>query len=203
MKTGHAPLSFSSLRIFPTITQPNSIDSFSFAFRRYLFQFLSAAGNRCVEAFTVALEQASEGGEKRWIASTLELQLASLEYCRACRNVPTLHVRVYDTTPRSLWFSGQTQPNMDNSKRRISTRVPVVRTLRLTWGLSMEALQQSATMEMWIWLEVLELRGSSSADNLDSMIWPQGLKRLVLDTFFGTPVEEMSLPTSRTVIIGG
>ncbi|CAN0553692.1 unnamed protein product, partial [Ectocarpus sp. 8 AP-2014] len=55
---------------------------------------------RCLDAFIVALNQTCDGGEKRWYASTLELQLVSLEFCGACRHVPTLDVRVNRQTPR-------------------------------------------------------------------------------------------------------
>lgn len=50
-----------------------------------------------------ALNQACEGEEKRWYTSTLELQLASLAMCKACRSVPTWHVRVFSViTPITL-----------------------------------------------------------------------------------------------------
>ncbi|CAM9615447.1 unnamed protein product, partial [Ectocarpus sp. 12 AP-2014] len=52
-----------------------------------------------LDAFTVALNQACCG---RWYASTLELQLVSLEFCGACRRLQTLHVRVYRRIPPSL-----------------------------------------------------------------------------------------------------
>lgn len=105
---------------------------------------------------------------KRWYASTLELQLASLELCRACRSVPTLHARVDDDTPRTLW------------SRRASSRVPVVTALCLTWALPTEGLQRVA-IELYTRLEFLHRQGSSSAGNLESVVWPEGLKRLVLD----------------------
>ncbi|CAN0511524.1 unnamed protein product, partial [Ectocarpus sp. 8 AP-2014] len=56
--------------------------------------------SKCLDAFVVALNQTCDGGDKRWYASTLELQLVSLEFCGACRRVPTLHVRVDRQTPR-------------------------------------------------------------------------------------------------------
>lgn len=65
--------------------------------------FIHAGESRCLDAFFVALGQAFHGEQKYWYTSTLELQLASLEVCRACRCVPTLHVRDNDSTPRSLW----------------------------------------------------------------------------------------------------
>ncbi|CAM9960933.1 unnamed protein product, partial [Ectocarpus sp. 12 AP-2014] len=59
--------------------------------------------SRCLDAFVVALGQVYHAGEdRRWYTSTLELQLASLDFCRACRNVPTLRMRVGEGTPSSL-----------------------------------------------------------------------------------------------------
>ncbi|CAM9343479.1 unnamed protein product, partial [Laminaria digitata] len=40
---------------------------------------------RCLQAVTIALNRACAQGEKIWFTSTLHLQLASLEFCRACR----------------------------------------------------------------------------------------------------------------------
>lgn len=88
-----------------------------------------------------ALRQACEEGGQRWYASTtLELQLASLEFCRACRNVPTLHVRVEDDAPRSLGSPPDEMNTRSSEKGRISSRVPVVRVVRLTWSLPLEVL---------------------------------------------------------------
>ncbi|CAM9580887.1 unnamed protein product [Ectocarpus sp. 13 AM-2016] len=95
--------------------------------------------SRCLDAFIVALSQACEGGGKQWYASTLELQLTSLDFCRACRSVPTLDVAVDKHTPRSLWapHTTQTRPITRSSKvARISSRVPAVRAAGLTWGAS-------------------------------------------------------------------
>ncbi|CAN0202173.1 unnamed protein product, partial [Ectocarpus sp. 8 AP-2014] len=59
--------------------------------------------SRCLDAFIVALSQPRAGGNKQWYASTLQLQLASFDYCRACRRVPTLLVRATRDSPYSLW----------------------------------------------------------------------------------------------------
>ncbi|CAN0090492.1 unnamed protein product [Ectocarpus sp. 12 AP-2014] len=51
---------------------------------------ISEGSSEHLDAFIVALNQTCDGGEKRWYASTLELQLASLEFvgradaCRPC-----------------------------------------------------------------------------------------------------------------------
>ncbi|CAM9295056.1 unnamed protein product, partial [Ectocarpus sp. 12 AP-2014] len=55
---------------------------------------------KCLDAFIVSLNQTCDRQEQRWYASTLELQLVSLDFCGACRRCPTLHVRVDRQTPR-------------------------------------------------------------------------------------------------------
>ncbi|CAN0551023.1 unnamed protein product, partial [Ectocarpus sp. 12 AP-2014] len=67
----------------------------------------------CLDAFIVALNQVCDEHDKRWYASTLELQLVSLAFCGACRSVPTLQVRVDHKLPRSLWYpsTSHTVPN--------------------------------------------------------------------------------------------
>ncbi|CAM9162233.1 unnamed protein product, partial [Ectocarpus sp. 13 AM-2016] len=114
---------------------------------------------RCLDAFTVALSQAGEG--KRWYVSTVELQLASREYCRACRSVTTLHVTVDNRTPRCLWADrdSRTRPGTHSSKKVCSSRVPIVRALRLTWMLPMEVLLNSANVELWKWSHGLLMEG--------------------------------------------
>ena len=73
-------------------------------FVRYVMRSFSAAGvSRRPGAFVVAVNQACEGGEKRWYASTLELQLTSLELCKACRSVGTLRMHV-DSTSQPMGF---------------------------------------------------------------------------------------------------
>lgn len=95
---------------------------------------LLSGNNRCLDAVVVALKQACDGGEKRWYGSTRELQLASLTFCRACRSVPTMHVRVDGQAPPSVWYSHQSPalPNPRSSRVHVSSRVPVVRAPRLT-----------------------------------------------------------------------
>ncbi|CBJ27701.1 expressed unknown protein [Ectocarpus siliculosus] len=147
---------------------------------------------RSFDAFAIALSQACEGGEKRWYTSTTELQLGSLDICRACRSTPTLHVRVTGGTPTSLWSPPTVQalPNTQSSKVRVVSRVPVVRALRLTWAFSMETLVQRAAIELWSRSERLEMVGPLCAASLGSVVWPLGLTQLVLDTDFHIPMEK-------------
>lgn len=139
-----------------------------------------AGEGRCLDAFVVALDQACGGGAKRWYASTLELRLVSLEFCRACRSIPTLAVKVEGSTPRSLWTrqNSKTGPNTRSSEVRISSRVPVERALRLTWGPPLEFLAQSAAVDLWALSVCVQLTGSVRAASLALVVRPQALKRL-------------------------
>ncbi|CAM9974507.1 unnamed protein product [Pylaiella littoralis] len=121
-----------------------------------------------------------------------------MDFCRACRSIPILLVRIDDGSSRSLWYPGRTerQPNTRRTKIRISSRVPVVLALRLTLRLPEKVMQHRAAVEPWTCFENWELRGSSSAGFLRSIRLPQGLKRLVLDTDMGTRVEAVSWPAS-------
>eukprot|EP00752_Nemacystus_decipiens_P008832 g7883.t1 len=151
--------------------------------------------SQCLDAFTVALNQACEGGEKRWYASTLELQLASLEFCRACRSVPTLHVRVNPESPTSLWSSSTAYTvRIGSWVFGSSTRVPAVRAGSLTWNLPIDALLYTVSSELWKWSDFVDLQGPILADGLASVDWPKGLKTLVLSTFLECPVEAVSWP---------
>lgn len=73
------------------------------------------ARRQCLDAFAIALNHVcgkgkpccsggsdSGGGPMRWYASTLNLQLASLDLCRTCRSVATLHILVEDGTPYEM-----------------------------------------------------------------------------------------------------
>jgi len=133
-----------------------------------MFDTKFSGKSRCLDAFVVALSQACEGGENRWYASTLQLQRVSSEMCIACRSAPTLHVRVDDRTPRALWFPRQSQilSNTRISKVRLSSWVPVVRAVVLTWGLPVEVLVKRAATELWTWTEFLVLRGSVSLQSV-------------------------------------
>ena len=162
---------------------------------------LVSGEHQCLDAFIVALGQACEGGKKRWYTSTMELQLVSLEFCRACRSVPTLHVPVKDSTPRSLW---PPQSQIGASNAIISSRVPAVRAIHLTGELPMLLRLQRAEIERWICCEYLHLQGSVCAASLLSVVWPRGLKHLVLESGLEACVETISWPPSlRSLACGG
>lgn len=145
--------------------------------------------------------------------STMELQLTSLEFCRACRSVPTLHVRVRRYTPRIVWARREAeaqqkpwqQTALDSTINSASaaapgqvarSRVPAVRAACLTWTLGGKALADSGGLEPWGDLKYLRLSASTSWSDLESMEWPRKLQGLVLDIRLAMPERAISWPAN-------
>lgn len=163
----------------------------------------------------VALCQVDDRGKggKRWHVSTLQLQLASLEFCKACRSVPTSHVRVDDKAPRTMWAARdyETQqhsrwqtprrPTADSdcatdAKQVIPSRVPPVRAVSLLWTLGEKLWVESGATERWGGLELLRLSGGGCWSEVESLRWPQSLKALMLDIMLEKPARAISWPAS-------
>ncbi|CAM9582244.1 unnamed protein product [Ectocarpus fasciculatus] len=143
------------------------------------------------------IKQACDGQGKRWYTSTLELQLVSLAFCVACRDVPTLHVRVDRQTPATLWSPRKSHTTSNKRSREVctSSRVPAVQAFGLTWALPLEVLQQRAAMEPRSGSECQQrLTGPPSASRLRWEIWSQNLKRLEFDS--DMPLNTVSWPAS-------
>ena len=145
----------------------------------------------CLDAFIVALSQACEGGRKLWYVSSLELQLLSVDFCRACRSVPIWHVRVGQVTPPSLWSSPKlptTASHVLSSEARNYSRVPVLRALRLAWNLPLDLLLQSAATEWWAWsLQELSV-GPELNKSIVGAVWPAPLRQLSFGHSFNKPI---------------
>ncbi len=157
--------------------------------------------SRCLDAFIVALSQACEGADRRWYASILELQLASLDFCRACRNIPRLAVTVGGrvcSTPESLWISRHaSKPSLFRYPFRSTDRVPRVRALRLKWSLQLSVLVHHAAVELWACSDVVELAGGCfGAATLASVVWPRALKQLSFGDWFIQPIVGAVWPAS-------
>ncbi|CAM9518819.1 unnamed protein product, partial [Ectocarpus fasciculatus] len=104
----------------------------------------SKGTSRCIDAILVMLSQGCDRGVGSQYVSTLELQLVSLEFCRVCRSVPTLHARVDEDTPRSLW---------DPDETLVPRRVPAVLMLGLTWRVrTPDVFTRNSEAEWWEWL---------------------------------------------------
>lgn len=129
----------------------------------------------------------------------------SVAFCRACRSIPTMHVRVDSRTPASLWSSRRTptQPNPHSSRAGWSSRVPVVRAYSLTWGLTTCVLVDTADSELWAWSERLELQGLVSSASLRWVMWPRWLKQLVLNTSLEGSVKAMRWSPSLQILAFG
>jgi len=88
------------------------------------------------------------------------------------------------------------RPITHSSKVRISCRVPVTRTLRLTWRLPMKVLVQSAAKELWESSEYVHLCGPVSTASLSSVLWPQRLTRLTFGNNLNLPILGILWPAS-------
>ncbi|CAN0589936.1 unnamed protein product, partial [Ectocarpus sp. 12 AP-2014] len=153
----------------------------------------------CLDAFIVALNQACDGQNKRWIASTLELQLASLEFCGACRSVQTFQVHVDAETPPRLWYPCKAHITPDKEGREVSiaSRVPAVQPFGWTWSLrslKVEVLLQTSVIDPRSRPECRRLPGPSSAASLGCVGWLQKLERLVFAS--GKSVNTVLWPAS-------
>ncbi|CBJ33433.1 expressed unknown protein [Ectocarpus siliculosus] len=85
----------------------------------------------CLNALVIALNETCNG--ESWYTSTKELQLASLEFCVACRNYQTLHLKVDAQIPRRLLARADAPP--PHPELLCRTRVPRLRARRVTWGM--------------------------------------------------------------------
>ncbi|CAM9338480.1 unnamed protein product [Scytosiphon promiscuus] len=169
--------------------------------------------SRCLDAFTVALSQAhSTGdGEKAWYVSTLELQLASLDFCRACRSFPILHVRVHYGTPRTLWGPRQNTPQQNPWQRTLPLRSKVISASATDENRVIRSRVPSVVMAVcWKWTrwgeDLVSEDGLDQRDGLQhlhlcynrswpgrpwsglrSMDWPPTLRGLMLNVSLAEP----------------
>ncbi|CAM9244241.1 unnamed protein product, partial [Laminaria digitata] len=138
--------------------------------------------DRCLEAFTVALHQACGGSEKTWYVSTLNLQLASLQFCRACRVVAPLHVRLGQGIPRSMWApqTSPAQPATNGAETPVSSRVPIVQMHSAAWDIDLRTFgsSQSPCAEACSKSWRLRLSCFSIKGGVDSVMWPISLRKL-------------------------
>ncbi|CAN0171096.1 unnamed protein product [Ectocarpus sp. 8 AP-2014] len=152
---------------------------------------LQPTGRRlCLDAFEVALNQASDG--KPWYTSIVHLQLASLEFCATCRRMPMLRVTVeHDDTPTSLWTCPATCQTR-GAKRRSDSRVPLVRARSVVWNLPSSALR-NVKGDALSKVRTFAL-GHDFNDDVGRVAWPKNLKKLGFGRCFNHPVERLSLP---------
>ncbi|CAN0164683.1 unnamed protein product, partial [Ectocarpus sp. 12 AP-2014] len=158
----------------------------------------SGGGSQCLEAFMVALDLTCDG--EKWYASTQQLQLASLDLCKACRGVPTLALSVERSTPEYLWAEAARGPRgrLTGEEKppaaRTQTRVPPFGPRRVMWKLRACELGL-ARKELWANVQCLLFTGYHNDWVCDGFSWPTGLKRLDLGYRFFS-IEQVSWPAT-------
>ena len=138
----------------------------------------------CRGALTFSVNQASQEGDRCWYTSTLELQLASLELCRACRSVSTLHVLVNKDTPRRLWDPLRA-PDVP-----VPSRVPLVRPIGLTWTLRTDGVQLISSTPKFMSFD------DDFNEPIQGVEWPASLQRLSFGDRFNRPIVGVVWPAS-------
>ncbi|CAM9470004.1 unnamed protein product, partial [Ectocarpus sp. 12 AP-2014] len=168
----------------------------------------------CLDAIVVALDETYDGTS--WYTSTKELQLASLEFCEACRNHQTLHLKVDPHTPRSLLAAADAPPPHPN--RLCPTRVPRLRARRVTWNMPTAAELNvpllvmaevvrlefghrfNGSLDVVAWpcrLETVEFCRRSTFDQpVEQVAWPVSMQKLTFGALFDQPIEAASFPAS-------
>ncbi|CAN0253896.1 unnamed protein product [Scytosiphon promiscuus] len=148
--------------------------------------------DRCLQALTVSINQA--GGTRQWYTETKELQLASLQICRACRGAHTVHLRVDRDIPSTVLAT--VDGSHRNSRRVIPPRVPRLRVRRVTWNLPSIDLM-SDFMDALVEVEELFF-GDAFDRSVAIRAWPSGLKRVEFGWYsrFNLPIVGVTWPAS-------
>ncbi|CAN0362701.1 unnamed protein product [Ectocarpus sp. 12 AP-2014] len=147
-------------------------------------------GGSCLEALIVAFNETCDG--KSWYTSTKELQLASLEFCIACRNNPTVHMNVDERIPRRLLAAADAPP--PHPKRLCQTRVPRLQARGVTWNMPTAAELRNPIFAMKD-IDFLKF-GDAFNDSLKAVEWPHRLETLEFGVNFNNPIEEVEWPPS-------
>ncbi|CAN0450569.1 unnamed protein product [Ectocarpus sp. 12 AP-2014] len=167
--------------------------------------------SRCLDALIVALTNTGDG--QGWYTPTTQLQLASLDFCTACRAVPTTHVTVDGDVPTRL------EAGIDNGG---ASRVPAFRPRGVTWNLPIAALRGEddvfADVRVLVlghglgrvgvrfnrWVDGLQLPpalqdltfGQWYDRPIHKVSWPATLRRITFGEAFNQPIDRVSFPES-------
>eukprot|EP00903_Cladosiphon_okamuranus_P011541 g10866.t1 len=174
---------------------------------------LAIHDSRCLRAFLVVLRDTGDDGQQPWITSIKELQMASLLFCAACRDVPTRRLGVSRRIPPHL-LSADDNANAAvaacslkrhscDSEQPGRSRVPRLRVRAVTWRLPSPA---ALSRPMFALRDAEEIRfifdcsyndGSSS---LAHTVWPPRLRVLEFHEFFNQALQKAKLPQSLEAI---
>ncbi|CAM9210436.1 unnamed protein product [Sphacelaria rigidula] len=140
---------------------------------------MTAGRKLCLDALTIALNEASSWGES--FLPTKQLQLASLQLCIACRCVSTLCVKFDECTPRRLWTDPGEQsstPTARRMDRSHKSRVPLLRAHSVVCMSSAGA--DIMSRETNVQNNVRNLYFDSMFDgSLDNAVWPPRVMEVV------------------------
>lgn len=149
-----------------------------------------------LDALAIALDQAHQGGSKRWYASTLDLQLASLELCVARRAVSMLHVHIKGDAPRSLWYPSTltANPTPNKSKYPKPRQIPLVEAVSITCSVR-SVLLDKVQVKSWM-VRVEELKFCDKFNQpIAGIVWPPSLQQF-FGCDFNQPISGVLWPAS-------
>eukprot|EP00904_Undaria_pinnatifida_P001034 jgi/Undpi1/10931/HiC_scaffold_3.g01457.m1 len=141
----------------------------------------------------------------QWFDSTVNLQLASVQLCSACRYTRKYHVRVPWGTPQWMWAPALRQHAYSLLDGRVRApwqddveqpeRVPALRVRGITWGLSTTSALFLERNEFVAGLENVVF-GDYFNDDISGVVWPRGLKRLKFGREFNRTIRSADWPAS-------
>ncbi|CAN0017014.1 unnamed protein product [Scytosiphon promiscuus] len=157
------------------------------------------ASSRCIRALIVAINQAPD--VRQWYTGTKELQLASLQLCKACRIAHTVHLRVDGDIPTTLL--GGLDAHDGKPGGGVSSRISRPQARRVTWKLQSGDLLTEA-IDVWVAVEELYF-GTGFTGRLAVKAWPSRLRRIEFDerSSFNQPIVEVAWPASLQQLIFG
>ncbi|CAN0365078.1 unnamed protein product [Ectocarpus sp. 6 AP-2014] len=147
--------------------------------------------SRCLDALIVALTNAGDG--QGWYTPTTQLQLASLDFCTACRTVPTVHLTVDGDVPARL------KAGIDNGG---ASRVPAFRPRCVTWNKPIAALRGEddvfADVRVLVLGHGLGRVGVRFNRWLDGLQLPPALQDLTFGQWYDRPIHKPRLSSDDT-----
>lgn len=154
--------------------------------------------NACLDAFVVALNQTWDG--KRWYTSNMQLQLASVQMCAACRSVTKVVMIVDDEIPRSLLAAAE---DLSSNKRLRSSRVPRLRAHTVLWFLRSAAEMRRPIGSLVDASEIYFYH--MFIGSLEGVVLPRRLKKLHFDPAspYNEPIVAVTWPDTLQQITFG
>lgn len=146
----------------------------------------------------MALSQTYSG--KQWYVSTTQLQLASIEFCVACRSATTLHLTVDDRTPHRL-LARADAPAPGPEELGVSARVPRFRARTVAWHRRSCAELRSPIYALTE-VQIFSFGGGFDA-SLDGVSWPKRVKTIHFGDDFDQSLDRSTLPPYLDEVLFG